>query len=127
MVDTNLDGWDPRLGTDVESLALTEDLKEPRIELLAYQLKKIGTSLTEEEDCEIINRLIKNVNLFSWAPSDMPRINTKVMSHRLTIHPSTKLVAHRRQKVGEEKRVAIEEEVGKISYVGFITETKYHA
>ena len=55
----------------------------------------------------------------------MPGINTKVASHRLVVHPSVRLVAQRKRKVGKEKRVAIDEEVEKLSNIRFITETKY--
>lgn len=47
-------------------------------------------------------------------------IDTKVVSHHLTIHPSAKLMAERKQKVGEDKRAAINEEVGKLSDISFI-------
>lgn len=47
-----------------------------------------------------------------------------MVRHRLTIHPSARQVAQKKQKVGEEKRVAIDEEVGKLFDVGFIMETK---
>lgn len=55
----------------------------------------------------------------------MPSIDTKVMSHRLAIHPFAKLVVQRKRKVGEKKRVVIDAEVEKLSSVWFITETKY--
>lgn len=48
-------------------------------------------------------------------------IDTKVVSHRLAIHPSTKPVAQRKWKLGEEKRVAVDEEVEKLSNAKFIT------
>lgn len=55
----------------------------------------------------------------------MPRIDTKVVSHPLIIHPNAKLVEQRKWKVGEEKRAVIDEEVGKLSYIGFITQINY--
>lgn len=47
-------------------------------------------------------------------------IDTKVLIHHLTIHPSAKLIAERKQKVGEDKRAAINEEVGKLADNSFI-------
>lgn len=55
----------------------------------------------------------------------MPGIDTKVVNHHLAIHPSAKLVAQRKRKVGEETRADIHEEVGKLSYAGFIIESKH--
>lgn len=43
----------------------------------------------------------------------MPGIYTRMVRHHLTINPSAKPVAQRKQKVGEEKITVIEEEVGK--------------
>lgn len=55
----------------------------------------------------------------------MLEIHIKVVSHCISINPSAKLVAQRKKKVGEEKKVAIDKEVGKLSDTGFIIEIKY--
>lgn len=55
----------------------------------------------------------------------MLEIDIKVVIHHLAIHPSSRPVAQRKQKVGEEKRVAIDEDVGKLFNDKFFTETKY--
>lgn len=52
----------------------------------------------------------------------MPGIDTIVVCYLLGVDPSAKLVAQRKYKVGEEKRVSIDEEVGKLSSVRFIME-----
>lgn len=43
----------------------------------------------------------------------MPEIDTKVVTHHLIIHHSAKLLEQRKQKVGEENMIAIDEKVGK--------------
>lgn len=53
--------WDPRLDPEVEVLTSIEDLKEVHIGPHAHQVTKIGTSLFEEEERELVDRLIKNV------------------------------------------------------------------
>lgn len=63
--------------------------------------------------------------MFVWVSSNMSGIDTKVMSHCLVIHSSISPVAQRKRKVGEENRASIDEEVKKLSSVGFITKTKY--
>lgn len=75
-----------------------EDLEEVQIGPHAHQVTKISTSLFVEEEQELVDRLRINVNMFAWPPSDMLGIYTKVVSHRLTIHPSTKLVEQRKRK-----------------------------
>lgn len=52
-------------------------------------------------------------------------IGTKLVSHCLAIHLSTIPGVQRNQKIGEENKVAIDEEVEKIFDDGFIIEAKY--
>lgn len=54
-LDANIDCWGSKLGVNKERLAPTEDLKEVRKGPLAHQVTKIGTSLTEEEEHELVN------------------------------------------------------------------------
>lgn len=51
----------------------------------------------------------------------MPKIDTRMMFHRLDVDPPDKRVLQRKHNVGDDKRVAIDEEVGKLSSIGFIT------
>lgn len=88
-------------------------MKEVQIGPLAHQVMNISTSLTKDEECNIVDQLNKNLELFTWAPSDMPMIDTKVISHRLFIHPSAKPVAYGKRIVGEEKMFVIDKELGK--------------
>lgn len=46
-----------------------------------------------EEERELVIQLIMNVDLFAWAHSEISGIDTKMVSHHTTIHPSTRLVA----------------------------------
>lgn len=66
------------------------------------------------------HEILKNVEWFAWAPY-MLEIDTKMVIHHLAIDPFAKLVARRKQKVYKKKRVAIDEEVGKLSETNFIT------
>lgn len=97
------------MGAEAKRLTPIEDLKEVQIGSFSHKVTKICTSLYEEKGCEIVNQLIKNACLFAWAPSNMPAIDTKLVSHPLTIHPSAKPVAQRKHKVGKEKRAIIDE------------------
>lgn len=107
---------------EVERLTPTEDLKEVQIGPSDHQVTKIGTPLIEDEKQELVNRYIKNVDLFTLAPSNIHGIDTKVVSHHLAIDPSSKPVAHRKWKVDEEKMVTIDKEVSKLSDIRFIKE-----
>lgn len=87
--------WDSRLSVEAERLTPIEDLKEVHIGPFGHQLTNISTSLFQEEEHELVDLLIKNIKFFAWAPSDMPRIDTKVVSHRLTIYLFAKPVVKR--------------------------------
>ncbi|MCI39841.1 hypothetical protein A2U01_0061073, partial [Trifolium medium] len=55
----------------------------------------------------------------------MSGIDESVITHKLSISPTTKPVSQRKRKVGEERREAIAEEVAKLKEAGFIDEIKY--
>lgn len=65
--------------------------------------------MSAEDERELVDRLRRNVDLFSWGPLDMLSIYTKVVSHHLAIHLIIKPVAQRKWEVGGEKRVVINE------------------
>lgn len=100
-LETETDSRDPRLGRDNERVMPTEYLKEVRIGPSAYQVTKIGTSLTEEEEHDLVNQLIRNIDLLAWAPSDMLRINIRVVCYHLSINPPAKPVEQRKRKFGK--------------------------
>lgn len=55
----------------------------------------------------------------------MPDIDTIVVCIHLTIDHSVKIVCQRKHKVGKEKSATIDEEVQKLTSIGFIIEVKY--
>lgn len=77
------------------------------------------------DEQELVDRLQRKIDMFVWAPSDMSHIDTKFVSHHMDTHSSAKLVAQRKQKVGEENGAIIDEEMEKLSNFRFITKTKY--
>lgn len=119
--NTDFECLDPRLGAEAERLTPTRDLKEVQIGPYVHQVANISTFLSVEKERELVYQLIKNADLFVWDPSNMPRMYTKVVSHRLSIYPSAKPVAQRKRKIEEGKMAAIDEEVVKLSDSKFIT------
>lgn len=85
----DIDTWDPRLGLDNESLMPTEGY-------FPHQVTKIDTSIFEEEECVLVDLLIRNINLFSRDPSGMLGIDTRVVFHHLSINPPVKPVSQRK-------------------------------
>ena len=78
---------------------LTEEWGGPIEDLISIPLNdeneeyvvKIGSNLGKEVRTQLINFLQKNVDVFAWAPTDMPGINAEVMEHRLTVDPKHRL------------------------------------
>lgn len=53
---------------------------------------RLGATLSEKKMLGMKNLLIKYINLFAWSPNDMPRINTDIISHELTIDLTIRMV-----------------------------------
>lgn len=63
--NTGFEGWDPNLGTVPKWLTPMEDLKEVQIGPHTHQVTNIWTSLSVGEKRELVDRLRRNVELFS--------------------------------------------------------------
>lgn len=92
-------------------IAPTKDLKEIQIDPLDHQVTELGTSLSEFEEKELVSLLKRSLDLFTFAPSNMSDMDTRVVCHCLVIGLIVKPVSQRKHKVGEGKRAAIDEEV----------------
>jgi len=66
--------------------------------------------------------LKRNVDLFTWTTIDMPRVILDIIIHKLLVYKETRLVAQKKRKLGEEKRLAGKEEVEKLLSARFIRE-----
>lgn len=51
---------------------------------------------------------------FAWTHADMPEIDPKVITHRLSVNPSMKLVKQKKRTFATDKNQAITEEVDKL-------------
>ena len=69
--------------------------------------------------------LTRNKMSFAWTTSDLPGIHPDIVCHRLSTFKEAKLVAQRKQKLGEEKRRAVRDESAKLLQAGFIQEARY--
>ncbi|XP_039687770.1 uncharacterized protein [Medicago truncatula] len=116
---------DPREDFPQERIEPIEAVKDIIIGPMPHQITKIGTSLSESEEEILVQLLRENVDLFAWAPSNMPGIDIGVACHHLAVRTSVKPVVQRKRKMGEEKRKAVDEEVKKLQEAHFICEIKY--
>jgi ribonuclease HI len=104
----------------------TEELEE--IVLIEGDEKKttrIGTSMAKEIRASVVNFLRGNADVFAWSHDDMPGISTEVISHELSVNPSTPPVKQKRRVFAPERNTAVMEEVDKLLKAGFIREVYY--
>ena len=66
-----------------------------------------------------------NTNVFTWKPSDMPRIPREIAKHRLNIKADAKPVQQHLHCFDEEKHMAIGEELTRLLDSGFIREVQH--
>ena len=85
----------------------------------------IGSKLAEDIKSPLIRFLKQNIEVFSWKQEDMGRIDLVVITHRLNVSPSFKLVKKKRRSFSPERQKAINEEVGKLLQANAIREIEY--
>jgi len=77
-------------------------------------------------EAEIVHQALKkNVGLFSWTTSDIPRVSPYIITLKLLVYKEVRLMAQKKRKLGEEKRLAAREEVEELLSTDFIRETCY--
>ncbi|RDY04815.1 hypothetical protein CR513_11419, partial [Mucuna pruriens] len=116
---------DPRCHEERERPLPVEKLKEVQVGPLNNQRTKIGTTMTKEQETELVQCLQQNSDVFAWSPQDMPGINPNFMNHKLSIVEGARPVVQKKRKQGEEKRRAVKEETEKLLKAGFIREVRY--
>jgi hypothetical protein len=104
---------DPREEHKEDRVSPMGELEEVQIGRENHQTTSLGTNMQPEERGRILEILKRNVDLFAWHPKDMPGIDESIITHKLAIFPKAKPVSQRKRKQGEERRVAVEEEVVK--------------
>jgi hypothetical protein len=116
---------DPREDFHKDRVSPIDELEEVRIGEEEHQTTKLGVNMQPKERTKILEILRKNVDLFAWHPKDMPGIDENIITHKLAISPKAKPVSQRKRKQGEERRLAVSEEVAKLKRAQFIEEIKY--
>ncbi|GLJ20675.1 hypothetical protein SUGI_0376620 [Cryptomeria japonica] len=77
-------------------------------------------SLTEEETSEFIQFFkAKQIN-FAWSYADMPRIDTQLIMHYLSITPGAKPIKQKLRKMNRHVALMVKVELKKLLDVGFI-------
>jgi len=86
---------------------------------------KLGKSLGQAAQDQIVEVIARHLEAFAWSASDMPGIEPDFLCHRLTMDPQVRPVRQRRRKFNEERRQVIKEETKKLLSASHIREIQY--
>ncbi|XP_019176175.1 PREDICTED: uncharacterized protein LOC109171578 [Ipomoea nil] len=89
------------------------------------QVVKIGTGLSPELRAQIVDVIRRSHTVFAWGPEDMPGIDRRIITHKLAVDPSGKLVHQRKRYMSAERREFVKNEVTALLNVGHIKEIYY--
>lgn len=81
--------------------------------------------LPEEIKLHLQKLLTTYRDVFAWTHADMPSIDQRVITHRLSVDPTVKLVRQKKRTFITDQNQAIGEEVEKLRKAGFIWEVAY--
>jgi len=86
---------------------------------------KLGKSLGQDTQDQIVEVISWHLDAFAWSASDMPDIDSNFLCHHLTMDPQVRPVRQRRSKFHDERRQVIREEMQKLLSTGHIREIQY--
>ena len=103
----------------------SEELEPVQLDEQPEHLVYIGSKLAKDVRDLLIHFLKQNMEVFTWKQEDMRGIDPAVITHRLNISPSFKLVKKKRRSFASERQKAIDEEVNKLLQDKVIREVEY--
>ena len=106
-----------------EPIEVFEDV--PLDESNSKKFTRIKTSIEEKTKQDLVQFLKKSTDVFAWSHEDMPRIDPHLITHRLNVSSSYKLVCQKRRVFTLERDNAIKEEVQKLETLEFVLKVYY--
>ena len=103
----------------------SEELEPIQLDDHPEHLAYVGSKVAEDLRSPLIRFLKHNKDVFAWKQKDMGGIDPSIITHRLSVSPSFKLVKKKRRSFAPERQKAINEEVGKLLQAGVIREVEY--
>ncbi|XP_074336006.1 uncharacterized protein LOC141673172 [Apium graveolens] len=85
----------------------------------------IGASLDKPLKGQLTTFLQKNSDVFAWTTDDMHGIDPNLITHRLNIDPTRKVVKQKKRTYAPDRLEAIKQEVEKLLEAGFIEEVQF--
>ncbi|GKC87554.1 hypothetical protein Tco_1148203 [Tanacetum coccineum] len=101
------------------TLSVTIPIVEERIKVAINseypeQTVMIGSTLTKEGRNRLCSLLQRNLDVFSWKPTDMTGVPRYIVKHRLNVWEGCSLVRQKKRGQAADRVQAIQEEVGKL-------------
>ena len=106
-----------------EPIEVMEDI--PLDENNPKKYTKIKASMERKTKQDLVQFLKKSIDIFAWSHEDMSGIDPSVITHRLNVYPSSKLVRQKKRVFAPKQDNAIKEEVQKLTTTKFIQEVYY--
>ena len=107
----------------IESTEMLEDI--PLDENNPERYTRVRASTERKTNQDLVQFLKKSIDVFTWNHEDMPGIDPNIITHRLNVYPSSKLVQQKKRVFAPEQDNAINEEVQKLTTSKFIREVYY--
>nr|GEX47298.1 reverse transcriptase domain-containing protein [Tanacetum cinerariifolium]GEX54630.1 reverse transcriptase domain-containing protein [Tanacetum cinerariifolium] len=86
----------------------------------------IGSTLTKEGRNKLCNLLQRNLDIFTWKPTDMTGVPRHIAEHHLKVREGCSLIRQNKRGQAADRNQAIQEEVGKLMEAGIMKEVHYH-
>ncbi|XP_058211645.1 uncharacterized protein LOC131323822 [Rhododendron vialii] len=114
---------------DAEKLQHGEPVEKLLEELLEPDLQgrtvRIGSGLSTEAKAELLQFLRDNKDVFAWSHEGIPKIDPRVLSHKLNVDPTILPVRQKTRTFAPKRNEVAANEVDKLVQVGSIREVLY--
>ena len=85
----------------------------------------ISAALEPEKECELLEFLNKNKDVFAWSANDLRGVSRDIIEHKLDIDPKIKPKKQKLCKMSHDKVTAVKAEVQRLLDAKVIREVKY--
>ena len=86
---------------------------------------KIVQDLNSDDRTELVNFLTSNIDVFTWDPYEVPRVDLDYIQHRLNVNPHSKPVQHKSRQLAPVHAEVVQKEVERLLQAEAIRELHY--
>ena len=82
--------------------------------------------LNQENFTALVKALGENVDIFIWSMADMPRVSSDIITHKLSVSPTSHPVKQKIRNFAFDRSQAINVEIAKLLDANLIHKVNYH-